>query len=151
GQVIAPDFVLLHYPHYWHYDFLFGLMVLSEAGMILDERCKEALDLLEAVTKGTNVIIAAQDRDFHYSYFNKAYADVVKEITGKDLFLGMSMFDLFSDMPDELANNIRQWRRVMFGESINARAEFPGPYSSRRTYNILHTPLLNAEGMVVGA
>ncbi len=115
------------------------------------DRLIEALDLLEAVTKGTNVIIAAQDRDFHYSYFNKAYADVVKEITGKDLFLGMSMFDLFGDMPDELANNIRQWRRVMFGESINARAEFPGPYSSRRTYNILHTPLLNAEGMVVGA
>ena len=115
------------------------------------DRLIEALDLLEAVTKGTNVIIAAQDRNFRYSYFNKAYSDVVKEITGKDLFLGMSMFDLFGDMPDELANNLRQWRRVMSGESINARAEFPGPGSIRRTYNILHTPLLNTEGIVVGA
>ncbi len=48
GQVIKPDFVRLHYPHYWHYDFLFGLKVLAEASMIDDERCREALDLLES-------------------------------------------------------------------------------------------------------
>lgn len=48
GQVIAPDFVLLHYPCYWHYDFLFGLKVMAEAGFIEDPRCADALDLLES-------------------------------------------------------------------------------------------------------
>jgi hypothetical protein len=48
GRIIADDFVLLHYPCYWHYDILFGLKVLAEAGFIGDPRCAEALDLLES-------------------------------------------------------------------------------------------------------
>jgi hypothetical protein len=46
GSVISDDFVALHYPCYWHYDILFGLKVMAEAGFIGDERCREALDLL---------------------------------------------------------------------------------------------------------
>jgi len=48
GSVMAPDFVKLHYPCYWHYDILFGLKVMAEAGFIDDPRCQEALDLLAA-------------------------------------------------------------------------------------------------------
>jgi hypothetical protein len=47
GEVISPDFVRLHYPCYWHYDILFGLKVMAEAGFINDPRCRPALDLLE--------------------------------------------------------------------------------------------------------
>jgi len=31
---------LLHYPAYWHYDILFGLKVMVEAGFISDPRCR---------------------------------------------------------------------------------------------------------------
>jgi hypothetical protein len=48
GQIIDRNFVKLHYPNYWHYDILFGLKVLTEAGFIDDPRCGEALDLLES-------------------------------------------------------------------------------------------------------
>ena len=48
GRVIAEDFVRLHYPCYWHYDILFGLRVMAEAGFVMDERCEEALGLLES-------------------------------------------------------------------------------------------------------
>jgi len=48
GQVINPHFVHLHYPCYWHYDILFGLKVMAEAGFLADPRCAEALDLLES-------------------------------------------------------------------------------------------------------
>lgn len=48
GQTIAADFVTLHYPCYWHYDILFGLKVMAEAGFITDPRCSAALDLLAA-------------------------------------------------------------------------------------------------------
>ncbi len=48
GSVIRPEFVDLHYPCYWHYDILFGLKVMAEAGFIADRRCGEALDLLES-------------------------------------------------------------------------------------------------------
>ncbi len=47
GSVIEEDFIRLHYPCYWHYDILFGLKVMVEAGVISDPRCRDALDLLE--------------------------------------------------------------------------------------------------------
>ena len=48
GKVIASDFVALHYPRYWHYDFLGGLKAMVQVGRIGDARCADALDLLEA-------------------------------------------------------------------------------------------------------
>lgn len=50
GNVIAHDFTKLHYPCYWHYDILFGLKVMAEAGFVGDTRCGDALDVLELKT-----------------------------------------------------------------------------------------------------
>jgi hypothetical protein len=47
GKVIHPEFVYLHYPLYWHYDFLGGLKAMAEVGLLHDRRCVDALDLLE--------------------------------------------------------------------------------------------------------
>jgi hypothetical protein len=46
--LMRKDFIQLHYPCYWHYDILFGLKVMAEAGWLSDERCREALEVLEA-------------------------------------------------------------------------------------------------------
>ncbi|MEN4099457.1 MAG: hypothetical protein ROW52_06000 [Anaerolineaceae bacterium] len=48
GEIIHDSFIRLHYPRYWHYDILYGLKTLAEMGHIHDERCQEALDLLES-------------------------------------------------------------------------------------------------------
>lgn len=48
GRVIHAEFVHLHYPLYWHYDVLGGLKAMAELGLVKDERCSEALDLLES-------------------------------------------------------------------------------------------------------
>jgi hypothetical protein len=48
GEIIHPEFILLHYPLYWHYDILGSLKVMAEAGFINDNRCSKALDLLES-------------------------------------------------------------------------------------------------------
>jgi hypothetical protein len=48
GGLIHKSFVKLHYPCYWHYDILFGLKVIAEAGWLRDERCQEALAVLES-------------------------------------------------------------------------------------------------------
>ena len=48
GSIMVADFLKLHYPWYWRYDILFGLKVMAEAGFIGDERCCDALDLLES-------------------------------------------------------------------------------------------------------
>ena len=43
GSVIHPSFLELHYPCYWHHDFLFSLLVMAESGRLGDERYGEAL------------------------------------------------------------------------------------------------------------
>jgi hypothetical protein len=48
GKPMNDDFLKLHYPCYWRYDILQGLKVMAEAGFIKDQRCQEALDLLES-------------------------------------------------------------------------------------------------------
>lgn len=48
GRVIHEEFITLHYPWYWHYDILFGLKVMAEAGWLDDERCEAALNLLKS-------------------------------------------------------------------------------------------------------
>jgi hypothetical protein len=48
GTVIHRDFTKLCFPGYWHYDFLAGLKVMTEAGYIGDSRCEDALDLLQS-------------------------------------------------------------------------------------------------------
>lgn len=48
GAVIDESFLKLRYPCYWHYDLLFGLKVIDEAGFLSDPRCSEALDVLES-------------------------------------------------------------------------------------------------------
>jgi PAS domain S-box-containing protein len=115
------------------------------------ERLNEALDLLDAVTKGADVIIAAQDPEFRYTYFNRAYADDIRRLTGKDMAVGMSMFEVFDGMPGELENSVREWGRVLGGESVNRRVDFGEPGPHRKTYHVLHTPIRDFTGKIIGA
>jgi hypothetical protein len=48
GEVINPRWLDLHYPLYWHYDILHGLLMLSRAVGLDDPRVAEALDLVES-------------------------------------------------------------------------------------------------------
>jgi hypothetical protein len=43
-----PKLLKLHFPAYWHYDILDGLLVLARTGRIGDRRTADALDQLEA-------------------------------------------------------------------------------------------------------
>jgi hypothetical protein len=71
GRVIRDDFTCLHYPCYWHYDILFGLKVMAEAGFIGDERCTAALDLLES-KRLPDSGFPAEVRYYHLSDRNKS-------------------------------------------------------------------------------
>ncbi|MGZ5384797.1 MAG: hypothetical protein ACXWH0_12520 [Acidimicrobiia bacterium] len=48
GTPIQPSFLKLHHPLYWHYDILRGLVAMAELGLLGDERCAAALNLLES-------------------------------------------------------------------------------------------------------
>lgn len=48
GGIMKESFVQLKYPRYYEYDYLFALVVLAEAGLDKDKRCKEPLNLLKS-------------------------------------------------------------------------------------------------------
>ncbi len=47
GEVVNPAWTLFSFPTRWHYDVLRGLDYLRRAGVAPDERCAEAIDLVE--------------------------------------------------------------------------------------------------------
>jgi hypothetical protein len=47
GEVVRKEWLALHYPPYWHYDVLQGLVILSRLGLVDDPRAVDALDHLE--------------------------------------------------------------------------------------------------------
>jgi PAS domain S-box-containing protein len=111
----------------------------------------EGVDLLEAATKGTNVIMAVQDTNFRYIFFNQAYKEEMKRLTGKDIAIGKSMVDLLAGLPEQQEVAVREWNQVLRGESTNKTMEFGDPGRYRKVYDVLHTPIYDTEGNIVGA
>jgi hypothetical protein len=48
GQPIHPEWLHIHWPHYWHYDFFQGLRAVARLGRLDDPRAADALELLRA-------------------------------------------------------------------------------------------------------
>jgi PAS domain S-box-containing protein len=115
------------------------------------ENLVRAQVLLEAVTKATDVIIAVQDTDLRYIFFNQTYKEEIKRLTGKDLAIGTSMVELFAEKPEEQKMSIEEWSKVLKGENVNQIIEFRHPGKHRRIYRVLHTPIRDAHGTIVGA
>ncbi|HWQ66816.1 MAG TPA: PAS domain-containing protein [Methanospirillum sp.] len=125
--------------------------VIEDALRQSEEELHRSLELLEAVTKGTGVRIAAQDLNFRYTYFNQTYQEEMKQLTGKDLIIGSSAIDLLADMTQEQNWAMDDWDRVLKGENISKRVEFGKPGESRRVHQILHTPIRNPRGIIIGS
>ncbi|MHA2226271.1 MAG: hypothetical protein ACXAC8_13765 [Candidatus Hodarchaeales archaeon] len=48
NKIINQKWTKLSYSSYWMYNFLFGLIVITECGKVKDPRCEEALQFLES-------------------------------------------------------------------------------------------------------
>jgi nitrogen fixation negative regulator NifL len=108
-------------------------------------------EFLEAVTKGTDVIIATVDTNYCYTYFNEAYHEEVKRLNGMDIKIGMSVIDTFAHLPNQQKVIMDEWSQVLAGESSNKVLDFGDPGRYRRVYNVLTTPIWDNERHVVGA
>jgi PAS domain S-box-containing protein len=116
-----------------------------------ENRLLRTQELLEAVTKATDVIIAMQDTDYRYTYFNEGYKDVIRRLTGKDIAIGTSMIEVFEDIPEEQKRTMNEWSSVLHGENVNRKIEFGDPDNQQRVYHVLHTPIRDTNGTIVGA
>jgi PAS domain S-box-containing protein len=97
------------------------------------------------------VIIAAEDTNFRYTYFNKTHAAIIRRLTGKEIMIGMSMIDLFSDLPAEQRLELNEWSKVLSGKSVNEHIIINDPVKGKAIYNVLHVPLRDAKWEIIGA
>jgi PAS domain S-box-containing protein len=61
------------------------------------------------------------------------------------------MIETFAHLPEQQKIIIEQWSEVLEGKSTNKKLAFGDPGFYQRTYEILHTPIRDAEGKIVGA
>jgi hypothetical protein len=52
GQPIRREWLLPHYPPYWHYDILQGALVMTRLGYAADPRLQDAVEVLEDLRSG---------------------------------------------------------------------------------------------------
>ena len=46
GEAIHPEWLNIHWPHYWHYDFFHGLRAIARLDLLTDRRADDAMELL---------------------------------------------------------------------------------------------------------
>jgi len=125
--------------------------IIEDALRHSEEHLQQTQEILEAVTKGTEVLIAALDVHSRYIFFNQAYKEEMKRRTGKDLVLGSSVVDLCDGDLDGKKVTVQEWSRVLEGENVNKEVEFGEPGSDRRIYHTLYTPIRDTHGLIIGA
>lgn len=119
------------------------------------KRAKERLEstnaLLKSITSETEDMIAAQDQDFRYIFFNEAYRDEIRRLWGVELELGMCMVDMLAPWPKDQRKAIELWGRALQGESFTITMEFGPTGRERQIYDLQFNPLHDARGHQTGA
>jgi len=108
----------------------------------------EQLVSVQAIIDADDLPCFALDRELRYTAFNRAHAAVMRELYGAEIALGGRLPDyqtVAADREAAVANS----ERVLAGERVVAGA-FSGDEGRRRYFDIVHTPLTDDAGAVVG-
>ncbi|MDB6152327.1 MAG: luxQ 2 [Chthoniobacteraceae bacterium] len=116
-----------------------------------EQRLREAHDLLEGITEGTQELIASLDANFCYTAANKAYRSEFKRLFGSEAKVGVSMIEALAHLPEDQKNAVALWGRALAGENVIATAEFGDRDRERRVFDLRFYPLRDARGAIVGA
>ncbi len=117
----------------------------------IEAELRRANLLLEGIAEETDDLIAAEDHDFRFIYYNRAYAREFKTLWGRDLRVGDSMLELMAPWPEEQRKARELWQRALDGESFRVETEFGPTPEETRSYDLRFSPLHDAAGHVVGA
>lgn len=123
----------------------------QEPGRLNQGRLRQAFDLLEGITEGTQDLIAAQDADFRYIAFNKAYQQEFKRVFGADIEIGTSMSEALAHLPEEREKAMALWGRALRGEAFMATEELGDPRRERKVFEIRFNPIHDSGGKLVAA
>lgn len=126
------------------------LRLLNET---LEQRVAEVLaerKLLTDILETTNAMIVVVGMDYRILAVNRAAIDAVERIYGVHMRVGDNLLDLFSHMPEHMAQVKAVFDRALAGEEFSIIDEFGDPQRERRYYEAKFNVLRNREGRQVG-
>jgi PAS domain S-box-containing protein len=103
---------------------------------------------IQAIIDADDLPCFALDRELRYTAFNRAHAAVMRELYGAEIRLGGCLSD-YQTVDADRENARANAERVLAGEVVVDSA-FSGGDGDRRYFDIVHTPLRDAVGAVVG-
>jgi PAS domain S-box-containing protein len=116
-----------------------------------EKELQKAHGILKGITTGTEDLIAAQDQEFRYLFFNDAYRLEFKKLWGREIGIGTSMIEAMAPWPDEQKKARDLWQRALNGEAYNVTMEFGPPERVKQVYDLRFNPILDANGSRIGA
>lgn len=107
-------------------------------------------NLLHAILESSpGVITFALDKNYRYIAFDSKHAYVMRTIFGKEIALGMDMFEAIGTHADrEIAK--RSFDRALSGESFTAEEEYGDEKLSRNHWQIFYAPIYSESGEIMG-
>ncbi len=75
----------------------------------------------------------------------------VVDLFGKEMQVGMSVFEATCRKPELRAQAVDIWKRALLGETLTVVEEFKPPGNQLRLYEKTYYPNKNADGKTIGA
>ncbi len=132
----------------------FAEEALRELNSSLERRVNDALadrKLLSDVFDASGAFIQIVDPAFHLIGINKANADEYEKVFGFRPAVGDDVISLLADHPEQRESVREHFSRALAGETFTITQEFGDPALGRRWYEIKFSPLLNDNGVTIGA
>ncbi|MFA7241451.1 MAG: ATP-binding protein [Sulfuricellaceae bacterium] len=134
----------------------FNLMIKAleddeEHILITQKELRFANARLNGIIDGSPDLIAALDTNYHYIAFNDAFKTEFEKIFGKEIHLGMSLFEALAHLPEEMENTVALWTRALDGESFTLSSEFGSSALQRNIYELSFSPIRDDGGKIIGA
>jgi PAS domain S-box-containing protein len=127
------------------------LQAKTEELSLANQELQRTHGIIESITKGTDDLIAAQDSDFRYIYFNDAYKREFTKLWGRKIEKGTSMVEALSPWPEDQRNSRDLWGRALKGESFSITEAFGRSELGKQVYQLQFNPLYDNQGRQIGA
>ncbi len=133
-------------------------VITGLSGLIID-RTKQSEVEQEALRKGfflksilessLGVVYFSLDTQYRYMEFSTGHFDIMKEIWGVEIKLGMNMLELISN-PEDRSKAKSNFDHALRGENLMVEEEFGDPNLNRFYYEDHYSPMLDEVGRIVG-
>jgi PAS domain S-box-containing protein len=115
-----------------------------------EEALQRAYGLIQGITTGTQDLIAAEDSQFRYIFFNDAYRREFQRLWGREIEIGSSMIEMMAPFAEDQRKARDLWQRALNGESFSITTAF-GSSQVRQVYDLQFNPIYDADGRLMGA